>query len=118
VVGYAGYYLCRSNLSVVMPLLVTDLGAQGIAPADARVRLGTLVSLGTFAYAVGKFASGTTADFLGGRSNFLGGMAGAVVCTLLFASSGTLPLFTLAWVLNAALSVGRIVPGAGGSNLV
>jgi OPA family glycerol-3-phosphate transporter-like MFS transporter len=112
VVGYAGYYLCRSNLSVVMPLLITDLGSQGIAPADARVRLGTLVSLGTLAYSLGKFASGTTADFLGGRRNFLGGMAGAVLCTLLFAASGTLPLFTLAWVLN------RLVQSFGWSGMI
>jgi sugar phosphate permease len=29
VIGYAGYYLCRSNLSVVMPLMISDL-ASGI----------------------------------------------------------------------------------------
>jgi sugar phosphate permease len=40
------------------------------------------------------------ADYLGGRRNFLAGMVGSVLFTLLFALSGGLPLFTLAWVGN------------------
>ena len=30
IVGYAGYYICRSNFSVVAPLLLDEFGAQGI----------------------------------------------------------------------------------------
>ena len=46
VTGYAGYYLCRSDLAVAMPLLITEMGRRGIAPDDARIRLGTIASLG------------------------------------------------------------------------
>src|SRR5262252_1772299 len=84
IVGYAGYYLCRSNLSVCLPLIVVDLTHGGIDPASARIRLGSIASLGVLAYAIGKFPSGTLTDFLGGRLNFLLGMSGAVLFTLWF----------------------------------
>lgn len=100
VVGYSGYYLCRSNLSVTLPLIADELAAAGMDPDTARIRLGGIVSLGVAAYAVGKFLSGALGDFLGGRRNFLTGMAGSVLFTLLFAAGGVLPLFTLAWMGN------------------
>jgi OPA family glycerol-3-phosphate transporter-like MFS transporter len=100
VLGYSGYYFCRSDLSVVLPLLIRDLGQHGI-PADvAQVRLGFIASAGVLAYALGKFVSGSLADLFGGRNNFLGGMAGAVVFTMLFALGGGFPIFTLAWMGN------------------
>jgi sugar phosphate permease len=98
--GYAGYYLCRSDFSVALPLLIAELGTRGIAPNDARIQLGTVASVGVLAYAIGKFPSGWLADILGGRRNFLGGMAGSIVFTILFGLSGGIPLFTLAWIGN------------------
>jgi len=100
VVGYAGYYLCRSNLSVTLPLIVQELVSKGMNANAARVALGSIASLGVLAYAIGKFPSGSLADWFGGRRNFLLGMSGSIVCTLLFAASGALPLFTLAWMGN------------------
>jgi OPA family glycerol-3-phosphate transporter-like MFS transporter len=100
VVGYSGYYLCRSNLSVVTPQLIAEMGTQGVDAGDAKVRLGTIASLGTLAYAIGKFLSGGLGDYLGGRRNFLGGMAGAVLFTILFTLGGGFPLFTIAWMGN------------------
>jgi OPA family glycerol-3-phosphate transporter-like MFS transporter len=100
VVGYAGYYLCRSDFSVTLPLIIDDLAARGMNAADAKVRLGSIASFGVLAYAIGKFFSGGLADFLGGRRNFLTGMAGSVLFTLLFAMGGGVPLFTLAWIGN------------------
>jgi len=84
VIGYAGYYLCRSDLSVALPLLIDDMGKRGIPPAVATVSLGTIASLGVLAYAIGKFPSGWLADFLGGRRNFLFGMGGSILFTVLF----------------------------------
>jgi sugar phosphate permease len=99
-IGYSGYYLCRSNLSVALPLIAEELADRGLAPDIARLRLGALASLGVMAYAAGKFPAGAFSDFLGGRRNFLGGMIGSVLFTLLFATGGGLPLFTMAWVGN------------------
>src|ERR1700759_3038966 len=84
ILGYAGYYLCRSDLSLTIPLLTAELTSHGISPADARVRLGGIASLGVLAYALGKFPSGWLTDLLGGRRSFLFGMAGAVACTFIF----------------------------------
>lgn len=99
-VGYAGYYLCRSDLSVAMPLLIREMSSRGVSPDAAKVQLGTIASLGVLAYAIGKFPSGWLADFLGGKRNFLFGMAGSILFTLLFSLTGGIPLFTLAWMGN------------------
>jgi sugar phosphate permease len=98
--GYGGYYLCRSNLSVTLPLLIDHLVAHGMTSADARIRLGTVSSMGVFAYALGKLVLAGTADFIGGRRTFLTGMGGAVLFTVAFSLAGGLPLFSLAWIGN------------------
>ena len=100
VAGYAGYYLCRSNLSVCIPMIRADLVLQGYSPDAAKVRLGTVVTFGVLAYAVGKFFAGGLADFLGGRRNYLGGMIGSIGFTILFALGGSVPVFTLAAIGN------------------
>ena len=112
VAGYAGYYLCRSDLSVALPLLIEDMGKRGIPAHTATVRLGAMASLGVLAYAIGKFPSGWLADFFGGRRNFLFGMGGSVAFTILFALAGGLPLFTLAWIGN------RLVQSLGWGGMV
>jgi OPA family glycerol-3-phosphate transporter-like MFS transporter len=83
-----------------MPLLIRELSARGIDANQARVMLGSVASLGVLAYAIGKFPSGSLADLCGGRRNFLLGMGGSIGFTLLFAASGSLPLFTLVWMGN------------------
>ncbi len=98
--GYAGFYLCRSNLSATMPLIIDDLAKRGMKPDQAMSWLGWAVSLGTIGYALGKFAAGSLTDLLGGRRNYLMGMAGAVACTAILAMGGPLPVFTLAWFAN------------------
>lgn len=112
VLGYSGYYFCRSDLSVVMPLLMRDLGNHGIAANAAQIRLGSIASAGVLAYALGKFVCGSLADLFGGRNNFLGGMAGAILFTLFFAIGGGFPIFTLAWIGN------RLFQSAGWVGLV
>jgi sugar phosphate permease len=98
--GYSGYYFCRSDLSVVLPLLIRDLGQHGIPANVAQVRLGFIASASVLAYAMGKFVSGSLADIFGGRNNFLAGMTGAIFFTVLFAFGGGFPIFTLAWMGN------------------
>ena len=110
--GYSGYYFCRSDLSVVMPLLIHDLGQRGVAANVAQIRLGFIASAGVLAYALGKFVSGSLADLFGGRRNFLGGMAGAILFTVIFAIGGAFPIFTFAWIGN------RLFQSAGWVGLV
>lgn len=98
--GYSGYYFCRSDLSVVLPDLIHDMARHGMTTSSAQIRLGFIASVGTVAYALGKFVSGALADLGTGRRNFLGGMAGSIVFTIIFAMSGGFPIFTLAWIGN------------------
>ncbi|MFO0849608.1 MAG: MFS transporter [Gemmataceae bacterium] len=111
--GYAGYYVCRSNLSVVTPLLLAEYG-----PALTERHIGDVVSAGVLAYAVGKLLTGAAADVLGGRRLFLAGLFGSVACTLLFVLAGraagaaVLLPFTAVWVAN------RFVQSMGWGGLV
>jgi sugar phosphate permease len=98
--GYAACYYCRADLSVATPLLVEELGKQGLSHSEAIVRIGSISSLGVLAYALGKLFLTGLGDYWGGRRNFLIGVGGAAVFTLLFAAGGTLPMFTLAWLAN------------------
>jgi OPA family glycerol-3-phosphate transporter-like MFS transporter len=105
--GYAGYYFCRSDYSVALPLLLAEHPG-----AASQIRFGEIASLGVLAYAIGKFPSGALADLFGGKRNFLGGMFGAIVFTLLFMAGGGFPVFTLAWIGN------RFVQSLGWAGLV
>jgi OPA family glycerol-3-phosphate transporter-like MFS transporter len=95
VTGYAGYYVCRSNLSVATPLLLDEAGS-GLT----KESIGAVASLGVLLYSIGKVSNGLLADFLGGRLLFLAGMAASAVCTVLFGLAGGLAAFTLIWAVN------------------
>lgn len=103
VLGYTGFYLCRSNFAVSMPAILDELAKSGVDPRSARLALGWITTLGTLAYALGKLPGGGLADFLGGRRVYLAGMGGAVVFTVVFALGGSIPVFTLAWMGNRAM---------------
>lgn len=100
--GYGGYYICRSNLSVSVPALVAD-GATGLDRGD----IGLISSAGIVAYAAGKAVTGIAGDFFGGRMLFLGGLFLSVLATLGFSVSHGLPAFAAFWVFN------RFVQSAG-----
>ena len=78
--GYLGYYVCRSNLSVVTPLLLDEYGAAGLT----KGMVGDVASVGIVAYALGKAVNGVGADLVGGRRLFLFGLFASVLATLLF----------------------------------
>jgi OPA family glycerol-3-phosphate transporter-like MFS transporter len=68
--------------------------------------------LGVIAYALGKLLLGGLADFWGGKRQFLAAMGGAVLCTLVAAAGGCLPVFAAAWVGN------RLVQSAAWAGMV
>ncbi len=110
--GYGGYYFCRSDYSVALPLIIAEQVHKGTPAGVAQIRLGSIASLGVLVYAIGKFPSGGLADRFGGRRNFLGGMFGSILFTLLFMLGGGFPVFTLAWLGN------RLVQSLGWAGLV
>ena len=104
-VGYTGYYLCRSNLAVAAPLMIAD----GIV--DRRA-IGTISSAGVLSYALGKLVTGFMGDLAGGRTMFLVGLFGSVIATMLFGLGSTVGWFVTIWVIN------RFVQSAGWGGLV
>jgi OPA family glycerol-3-phosphate transporter-like MFS transporter len=93
-------------------MLIQEMGDRGIPANTAIVRLGAIASWGVLAYALGKFPGGWLADFLGGRRNFLFGMSGSILFTVLFALGGGMPVFTLAWFGN------RLIQSLGWAGMV
>ncbi|GAB5518839.1 MAG: MFS transporter [Rhodothermales bacterium] len=108
VIGYAGYYVCRSNLSVATPLLLDAFGADGLD----KTAIGWIATVGTLTYAIGKLFNGVLTDFLGGRRMFLGGMIGSVIATVVFGFGTGLAVFVTVWGIN------RLVQSMGWSALV
>lgn len=100
--GYAGYYLCRSNLSVVAPLLMEEFSGQGFDKAS----FGLITSAGALAYAAGKLATGVLTDFVGGRLMFVAGMVGSVAATVAFGLSSGAAAFAVIWAFNRLLQSG------------
>jgi MFS transporter, OPA family, glycerol-3-phosphate transporter len=98
--GYAACYYCRADLSVATPLLAEEFGRHGVSHSEALIRIGSLSSLGVLAYALGKLFLTGLGDYWGGRRNFLIGVGGAALFTLLFAAAGSFPVFTAAWLGN------------------
>lgn len=103
-VGYAGYYFCRSNLSVAGPMLMDE----GLT----KEQFGMISSFAVGFYTVGKFFNGIICDFVGGRRMFLIGMAGSIVCTFLFSMGSGLTFFIVVFSAN------RLIQSAGWGGLV
>jgi len=85
--AYAGFYLCRKNFSVVMPLLSRDYGFS-------KDDLASLIFAYSLAYACGQFLAGTLADRYGAKPVVAAGMILSAVATL--AMPGSRVLWALA----------------------
>lgn len=111
-VGYAGYYVCRSNFSVLASPIGSEFGLD-------KAQLGSIASWGVFFYALGKLFGGIACDFVGGTRVFLFGMVASVACTLLFVvGPGLVELASAPFVLTLAWSLNRLVQSPGWSALV
>ena len=91
--GYGGFYLCRLNFSVVMPLMTEDL-------AYTKFNFATVISLYSLLYALGQFASGTWSDRYGPRLIVSIGLFVSVLSNLLMGFSASLLAFAVLGGLN------------------
>jgi sugar phosphate permease len=104
-VCYGSFYLCRANVDAAGPLLIKY---QGLT----KTSFGTLATIATFTYAVGKFAMGATGDVLGGRRLLAVAIGGSVVCSLAFGVQHAFVMFVLLAAAN------RFFQSGGWSGLV
>ncbi len=98
--AYAGFYLCRKNLSVLMPVLQSDLGVS-------KLDLANIVFAYSLAYALGQFVTGMLADRFGARVVVTGGLLLSVLSNVAMGWSPTvLMLFVLGMLNGAGQSAG------------
>jgi len=91
VFGYVAFYGARANLSVSTTSIIEEFQSFGFT----KETLGTVTSVGTLLYALGKFFGGSFADRFSGKNSFLVGMGGAAICTLLMTVMGPAALIFL-----------------------
>lgn len=95
IVGYASYYFVRQNLSIVMPLIRECY-------KFSLVEIGTVFTVFSFVYGIGKFFNGFITDRYSARVVFAIGLGGASIVSILFSQTSSIIAFTwlaglLAW---------------------
>jgi sugar phosphate permease len=94
-ITYAGFYLCRKNLSVVLPLLHNVSGLSGIDLANIVFGFSLL-------YATGQFCWGPLTDRIGAKRVVGAGLLLVVACNLLMAVHASLIWLLVLACLNGA----------------
>ncbi len=98
--AYGGLYLCRKNLSVLMPVLQSDLAVE-------KLDLANIVFAYSLAYALGQFVTGMLADRYGARAVVTGGLLLSVGSNLAMGwNPSVLMLFVLGMLNGAGQSAG------------
>jgi len=92
-VGYAGYYLVRSNINVAKPYLISELG---LTKGD----VGLLASALTIAYGLSKFLMGNVSDRSNPRYFLATGLILSGIVNLVFGFIPGLYLMVAFWALN------------------
>ena len=92
-IGYAGYYFVRKNLSIAMPAMQTDLG---ITKAD----LGLFLTLHGLLYGVSKFANGFIGDRANARIFILIGLLLSAAANVVFGLSSAVIVLGVTWMVN------------------
>lgn len=92
-VGYAGYYLVRSNINIAKPYLISELG---LTKGD----VGLLASALTIAYGLSKFLMGNVSDRSNPRYFLATGLILAGLVNLFFGYLPSLFLMVVFWSLN------------------
>lgn len=91
--AYAGYYFCRKNFSVLMPLITEDLN---YTKEDFAVVIGVY----SLVYMLGQFVSGYLSDRFGPRRVVGGGITLIILANILLGFGGSLGAFIFLMGLN------------------
>jgi sugar phosphate permease len=93
--AYAGFYFCRKNFSVAMPLMNQQLGLDNMALAN-------LITLYSIMYLCGQFVSGYLNDRFGAKSVVGYGLIISVAANFLMGFYPSLFFFSGCMILNGA----------------
>ncbi len=92
---YAGFYLCRKNISVVLPLMERDLGYSNLQVAD-------VIFVYSLSYTLGQFVCGVLSDRFGPRLIVGTGVFVTIVANVLLGFQSTLVALSILACLNGA----------------
>src|SRR5260221_10776246 len=93
--AYAGFYLCRKNLSVTMPLMSAE-------QHYSKLQLANIIFGYSLLYAVGQFVFGALADKFGSRRIVTLGLLTAVLSNFLLGFAPSITMLTVFACLNGA----------------
>lgn len=98
--GYAGFYLCRKNFSVIMPILTDEYGYT-------KTDFAWVLTGYSLVYMLGQFANGVLSDKYGPRLIVGAGLLISVLSNIAMGMGGALILFMIVmWVNGYGQSTG------------
>lgn len=93
ILGYATFYLCRQNFSMIMPAFMEEF-------KYTKTELGFVLTLASIVYGVGKFVNGYFSDRSNARYFMSLGLFASGVTTFFLGFSDSLFFLGTLWVLN------------------
>lgn len=91
--AYASAYLCRANLSIVLPKMIRDLNLS-------KINAGLIGSFFFWAYAIGQLVNGYIGDKVNSRYFVFGGLLLASFMNLMVGFSSNLVIIIILWTFN------------------
>jgi OPA family glycerol-3-phosphate transporter-like MFS transporter len=93
ILGYAAYYLCRQNFSMIMPAFMSEFGYN-------KTEIGLMLTISSIVYGVGKFVNGYISDKSNARYFMPIGLFCSALVTVCLGFSNSLLFLGVFWVLN------------------
>jgi len=93
ILGYATYYLCRMNFSMIMPAFMEEFGYN-------KTEMGLLLTVSSIVYGIGKFINGYVSDRSDARYFMPLGLVCSALMSLILGFSNGLMFLGAFWILN------------------
>jgi len=93
ILGYATFYLCRQNFSMIMPAFMEEFGYT-------KTELGVVLTVASVIYGIGKFINGYFSDKSNSRYFMPIGLFCSGLTTFFLGFSESLIFLSILWVIN------------------
>lgn len=93
ILGYGTYYLCRQNFSMIMPAFIDEFGYS-------RTQLGSILTIASIIYGIGKFINGYVSDKSNARYFMAAGLFFSSIITFILGFTESLVFLGVFWSLN------------------
>lgn len=93
ILGYATFYLCRQNFSMIMPAFMEEFGYT-------KTELGLVLTVASIIYGIGKFVNGYFSDKSNSRYFMPLGLLCSGLTTFFLGFSESLMFLSILWIIN------------------